>query len=76
MTPLFMEFLKNNQKNVQQRLRHRQHRCGRRTAGLPTEWHRGHACPLEKALGPTVRGRPPFRGAPGMEEPDQPARPT
>lgn len=44
--------------------------------GLPTERCLDDACPLEKVLGLTVRGRALFKGAPGMEWSDQPSRST
>lgn len=69
MTPLFIEFLKNNQKMYSSGCATGSTSLGIPMAGLPTERCLGNACPLEKVLGLTVGGRSLFKGAPGMEQP-------
>lgn len=72
MTP--SEFLKNNQKMYSSGCATGSTSLGTPMPGLPTEWCLDHAHPLEKIMGLTVRGRSLFKGAPGMEESDQPSR--
>jgi len=56
LTPLFIEFLKNNQKMYSSGCATGSTSLGIPT-GLPTERCLDYACPLEKVLGLTVRGR-------------------
>lgn len=69
MTPLFIEFLKNNQKMYSSGCATGSTSLGIPMAGLPTERCLDNVCPLGKVLGLTVGGRSLFKGAPGMEQP-------
>lgn len=76
MTPFFIEFLKNNQKMYSRGCATGSTSFGIPTTGLPPEQCLDYASPLGKVLGLTVRGRSLFKGAPRMEQSDQPSRST
>lgn len=71
MTPLW-SFLKQP-KNVQQWLCHRQHQLGHSSTWAAHRAVPGLCLSLGKGSGPNMRGRSPFKGAPGMQS-DQPSR--
>ena len=66
-TTLFIEFLKNHQKLYSSGCGTGSTSLGLPTSSLPTERCLDYACPLEKVLGLTARGRSLFKGAPEME---------